>query len=634
MDRRVDGPQARLPLYRATSLPPPVVALVVAVLAPVLALLARTLLSGEIGGDYPFVTFFVAIAVAAWAGGFGGGLIATILSGALMAVFVLRPARELVVAEPSAIAVFVVAGSVVAAVGGHLHVAFRTAEAARARAAHLARASELLSRQVDRPGTLAAVLEATIPSIADAAVVALADTGKALHVELLDEAATVFGGDIPARVRTVASDGTPDLVPRVADLSPDDDLVGPARRLGAASVLTVPIIDESARAFGAIVLVRRAGRRRFGTEDRDSASGFGARVGLALRQAQLFATVRDQARELRTVTNAIDDAVVITDAAGAITSRNRAAGETFGVSADATLDAVLRQLGPARAGSDARPVGTTGRFVVPVVVGLGGEADGRRLAIFRDVTEVLETEAARDAFVGMLSHELRTPITTIYGASRVLLKDIDELTRRTLIDDVAEEADRLYRLVEDLLVLSRFERGRLEISPEPVLVHRIVPVIAGREAARVEGMHLTLEIPGTLPAVMADATYVEQIVRNLMTNAAKYAGPSPRVFVRARMAESGVMIEVEDDGPGIPDQDRERVFALYERLTESHTYLVGGSGIGLFVCRRLVEAMGGAMSLAAAPAGGARFSFILPVASTFEADPMDSDSRPAVAGSR
>jgi signal transduction histidine kinase len=241
-----------------------------------------------------------------------------------------------------------------------------------------------------------------------------------------------------------------------------------------------------------------------------------------------------------------------------------------------------------------------------------GDDEGSRILILRDVTEVLESRAARDTFVGMLSHEIRTPITTIFGTSQVLLRPLDEELRTELTRDLASETDRLYRLVEDLLVLSRYEREALDLVPEPVLLQRLIPSVAGTEQGRWPGVTIDLDVEPDLPPVVADATYVEQVIRNLVSNGAKYGGSGARIRVVARADSDGVTVEVGDSGPGIPAGAEETIFHLYERLPDARQSGAPGAGIGLFVCRRLVELMGGRIWARNAEGGGAVLAFSLP----------------------
>jgi signal transduction histidine kinase len=220
----------------------------------------------------------------------------------------------------------------------------------------------------------------------------------------------------------------------------------------------------------------------------------------------------------------------------------------------------------------------------------------------------------RDAFIGVISHELRTPITTIYGLSKMLRQrgaDLDPEVMVSTIEDVEAEADRLQRLVEDLLVLSRAERGAVDIDGEPLGMTRILRRVVEAERARLPGRIIELEASEGLPLVIGEETYVEQVVRNLLTNAAKYAHPAASIRVVVEVADDEVVTRVLDEGIGIADGDTDRVFELFYRST-SATRMAGGAGIGLFVCRQLVEAMGGRIWAAPRSPVGTEVGFALP----------------------
>jgi signal transduction histidine kinase len=220
----------------------------------------------------------------------------------------------------------------------------------------------------------------------------------------------------------------------------------------------------------------------------------------------------------------------------------------------------------------------------------------------------------RDAFIGVISHELRTPITTIYGLSKMLRQrgaDLDPKVMVSTIEDVEAEADRLHRLVEDLLVLSRAERGAVDIDGEPLSMTRILRRVVEAEQARLPGRIVELEASEGLPLVIGEETYVEQVVRNLLTNAAKYAHPAAPIRVVVELADDEVVTRVLDEGIGIADGDTDRVFDLFYRST-SATRMAGGAGIGLFVCRQLVEAMGGRIWAASRSPVGTEVGFALP----------------------
>jgi PAS domain S-box-containing protein len=228
------------------------------------------------------------------------------------------------------------------------------------------------------------------------------------------------------------------------------------------------------------------------------------------------------------------------------------------------------------------------------------------LGIVRDVTELRETQASREAFLGVLSHELRTPITTIYGGAKMLLRTDLASDRQDLLTDIAAEADRLYRLVEDLLVLTRIERETLEIADQPMLIGPIVDRVVAAERAREPHARLTTRVAEGLPMVRGEDTYVEQIIRNLVGNAIKYGPRGGLVEVVADPSPGGVVVRVLDEGPGIANDESDRVFELLYRSPATAAQ-AAGSGIGLFVSRRLARAMGGSITAQQRPTCGSEF---------------------------
>ena len=225
------------------------------------------------------------------------------------------------------------------------------------------------------------------------------------------------------------------------------------------------------------------------------------------------------------------------------------------------------------------------------------------------------TREFRDAFIGVLSHELRTPITTIYGMSQVLRRRYrtmgPELVGQHLAD-IDDEADRLRRLTEDLLVLSRAEGGRLALETEPTMVERVVRAAVEGERPRAPDHELVVDAAPGLPVVLAEDVYVEQVVRNYVANAVKYSPPGSTVRVTLREEDGGIAVRAIDNGRGLHGVDIERLFDLFYRAPEVVRH-ASGAGIGLFVCRELVQGMGGRVwaAHAAPPATGAEFGFWL-----------------------
>jgi PAS domain S-box-containing protein len=339
-----------------------------------------------------------------------------------------------------------------------------------------------------------------------------------------------------------------------------------------------------------------------------------------------------RAAELNAVIRAMGDGVIVCGADGRTILSNPAGRQMFPEGAETSYASILAQLhdpdGDApRLGTHAGPVVLRTRSEPERWIELAtypvadrtteGDPGGETILVLRDVTEQRQREAVRETFIGVLSHELRTPITTIFGGARVLSREdssLDEATRREILDDVAEEAERLKRLVEDVVALNRFGDADADLGREPVLLQRIVPRVVGSEKERWPGVEFSIEMAPGLPTVMADPTYLEQVVRNLLANAAKYGGQGTAVdvVVEYRGESDEVAVCVRDDGPGIELQEAERLFDLFYRSPNTATATTG-AGIGLFVCARLVRAMGGRVWARPLPAGGAEFGFALRV---------------------
>jgi signal transduction histidine kinase len=179
-----------------------------------------------------------------------------------------------------------------------------------------------------------------------------------------------------------------------------------------------------------------------------------------------------------------------------------------------------------------------------------------------------------------------------------------------MLADIEVEADRLYRIVEDLLALTRVEGG-IHIEGEPLLVQHLAGSLVASEARRWSGITFELQIPPDLPAVFGERTYVEQVLRNLLSNAGKYSPGGTVVTIEGEATEGEVLIRVLDRGRGIDAEEADRLFELYYRSSNT-ARMVDGAGIGLYIGRGLVTAMGGRIWARPRPGGGSEFGFSLP----------------------
>ena len=237
--------------------------------------------------------------------------------------------------------------------------------------------------------------------------------------------------------------------------------------------------------------------------------------------------------------------------------------------------------------------------------------------IFNDITEIRGIERMKTVFVSTVSHELRTPLTSIKGFVSTLLDDIegyyDRDTQREFYQIIDNECDRLTRLISDLLNVSRIEAGRaLDLNPKPVDLTSLIEKVATVQRSYTSRHELKLDVEEGLPTIIADEDKVDQILTNLINNAIKYSPRGGDVVVTARGNGTGVMISITDQGMGIPKDHLSRVFDRFHRVDNRDTREVGGTGLGLYLVKHLVEAHGGKIWVESDVGKGSTFTFTLP----------------------
>jgi len=287
-------------------------------------------------------------------------------------------------------------------------------------------------------------------------------------------------------------------------------------------------------------------------------------------------------------------AFALAPSAGWLVLVQRPASEAFGPT-NAALAVQLALIGGASILAIAVLVWTSRRLDAAVEAQTIAYARERstREQLEEAVAKLEERQVLRDAFVSVMSHELRTPVTTIYGAAKLLGKSPRRPELESLVEDIEEEADRLHRITEDLLVLSKAEHGLVEIRPEPVLVQRLVPAVVAEVRGRHPGLQVQVDLAPALAPISGDEAALRQVLVNLLTNAAKYGGGAP-VAVVASATEVTTTIRIEDHGSGLPEAELERIFDLFYR-SPTTSKRAAGTGIGLYVVRQLVLAMGGSV---------------------------------------
>jgi two-component system sensor histidine kinase KdpD len=221
-------------------------------------------------------------------------------------------------------------------------------------------------------------------------------------------------------------------------------------------------------------------------------------------------------------------------------------------------------------------------------------------------TEALETETLRradrfrSALMNSVSHDLRTPLSTVLGASTTLIDFGDKLTkpvRDDLIVSIREEAERLNRYVANLLDMTRIEGGALRLRAEWIDVRDVLNAAADRVSRRLGGRDLSRDFPAELSLVEADASLLEQVVVNLLENAIAYSPPEARIEMAAYEDRSNLVISIEDEGRGIPPAELEHIFEKFRRMDEPSDRSQG-AGLGLSIAKGFIDAMGGRIAAA------------------------------------
>ena len=249
-----------------------------------------------------------------------------------------------------------------------------------------------------------------------------------------------------------------------------------------------------------------------------------------------------------------------------------------------------------------------------------------RLATEAHEAEVrIETERLRNSLLSSVSHDLRTPLATITGAVSTILEQrerLDAQTQRELLESVHEEAERLNRLVQNLLEMTRLESGALQLKRELHPPEEVIGAALGRLGKRLADRRVTTRVPPDLPLVAMDDVLIEQVLVNLLDNVLKYTPAGTPVEVIATATDQNLTIEVADHGPGLPPGEEDRVF---EKFFRGEQIVARGAGLGLAICRGIVRAHGGRIWAQNLPGGGVAFLFTLPLGAMQPA-PLPADA--------
>jgi len=443
--------------------------------------------------------------------------------------------------------------------------------------------------------------------------------------------------------------GEPVVVQDTAECDPTDQVW--IKKLDVHSLIAYPLIvarrDEQARVaehvtVGVLHVINKRGAERFGPEDLKLLSGMAHQVTTVIADAQIYLRLTEEKEQLQATLQSLLAGVVMVESSGHISLINSAAREMFGLDetdgvgsrfedvisqqpiVDLLKSAIVDhqemqteiEIAPSAGNVEPRIFQSQTAFV-------RGEQDGVSallgvVAIFNDITEIRNVDRIKTAFISTVSHELRTPLTSIKGFISTLLQDTegyfsaeDRLEFYGIIDT---ECDRLRRLIDDLLNVSRIESGRAvqmhwsNFNPIPV-----IEKVLQAQRSYIDKHQLVLNPHEEIPHILGDSDKFDQILTNLISNAVKYSPAGGEVSVDISSDGLTLTVSVNDPGIGIPADKLSRIFEKFERVDNRDTREAGGTGIGLYLVKHLVERHEGHVWVESNVGKGSTFSFQIPL---------------------
>ena len=366
--------------------------------------------------------------------------------------------------------------------------------------------------------------------------------------------------------------------------------------------------------------------RAWQEEEIEALAALGANASVAFAKAELYQQVElERGRSVAILAN-VADGIVAVDRDERIVLWNSAAERITGVPSEEALGRTvsevlqreLRTESGAGAGDRLVPIRRGDNEVwlsltEAVMRDPAGETAGRIFA-FRDISAERVVEQMRSDFVSTVSHELRAPLTSIYGFAATLLRDdvqFEEEERNVFLTYIESEAQRLTTIVDKLLSVARLDAGDLQLELAPVDVRSLVSEVVdhAREDDGVNGHEFVLDLPESPLPARTDSEKLRQVLLNLVDNAVRFSPDGGTVTIGALRRGETIILSVADQGVGIPDNEQERIFSKFYRVGDAQT---GGTGVGLFIAQGLVSALGGRITVRSSEGQGSSFVVELP----------------------
>jgi PAS domain S-box-containing protein len=503
---------------------------------------------------------------------------------------------------------------------------FESERGTRSLSQQLARAAAALAGGLDPEEVLQATADEAAGLLgADAAVVSLIDDGELVAVAGAGGAAADVVGLRAPDALGVSGDVLSSRAPvALGDASADagHTLADPLLANGLAGYLGVPLTGRDDDLRG-VLSVYSAEPRTWRPEEIDALGTLAMNATVAFVNAEVYRHVAGEREQSVAILANIADGIVVVDRDGLVVLWNAAAEDITGVPATEAVGKTLLRVLQRDLESDRG--GTTRLVSIPrsgeevwlalseaVMRDSSGAVAGRIFA-FRDISAEFAVEQMKSDFVSSVSLELRAPLTSIYGFAQTLLRDdvvFGDEERRTFLDFIASEAERLSGTVDALLSVAQLETGDLTVSLEPTdvaaVVSKLVETAAGSPGNN--GHRFVADVSSELPLARADPVKLHDVLDQLVSNAVKFSPEGGTVTVSARQLEDAIELAVTDEGEGIPASEQERIFAKFAKAGAGQGR---GTGLGLFIAQGLVREMGGRIRVDSEQGRGSRFAFDL-----------------------
>lgn len=452
-----------------------------------------------------------------------------------------------------------------------------------------------------------------------------------------------------AQLNPILNEAVPDLAGSkdsahlLSELYPDLALPSSEQGVRQNPIIALPL-QVAGKWLGLIYVLRPLNASAFLGTDRPVLAAFADQAAIALQNAKLAHLLAEEKRTIESVLEHAADGIMSIDSRRQLISFNSTMEKLTGYSREDVLGKecfrILRLrsqngesicllncpiLADACAGSptlerqgvietkDGRSIDVV--LVYSLIRSPSGKAINAVVNV-RDVSQARQLENLRETFLSMLGHELQTPLSIIKGYASTLSRSDSNWNKETVrqgLQVIEEESDRLSKVVNRLLLASRVSTGTSPLRKEPVQLPALADKVARRLQA-VTSLHtFEFDFQSDFPSVLADPELIEEVLVNLVENAIKYSPKGSKVGISGRSAGKMVKVTVSDEGIGIPAAELPHIFKRFHRLDNSSAQRTRGIGLGLYICKSIVEAHGGTIEASSQPGRGSQFTFSLPL---------------------